>query len=288
MPLIYPNEVWPSEASVAALDGTTDAATGLPYIAKGTGPTSVPSYEVQYNRRQARQNAVLAPWRALQVVSEGGLRIGVYPGGYTLGGARRTFDGATDQAVPDDATRFVYLDANGDLQIAASEPGDLTTFLPLAEVVTASGAMTIRDRRLLAALHVPQLDGPVAPENLSAALRAMFTACTIAVGTESGNNIDVTLQMKDAAGDDLAERRFARVWLSDTAPGGVSGSIPNGGFSVLTGTKADDYGPGVHMLAMSDANGVLVLRITPSGAATWYLVAEIGGRVFVSSALTYS
>jgi len=50
--MIYPNEVWPAETTVLQVDGTTDIRTGLPFIAKGTGPTSSPSYEVQYNRRQ--------------------------------------------------------------------------------------------------------------------------------------------------------------------------------------------------------------------------------------------
>ena len=154
----YPNEIWPADASIEALDGTIDVATGLPYVAKGTGPTSVPSYEVQYNRRLARQNAILTAWRQGMVVDEGGLTIGVYPLAYTLGGARRTFLGATGVSVPDDSVRVVYLDAAALLVLAEVWPADITSYLPLASVTAASGALTIEDARSWTAFHVPSLE----------------------------------------------------------------------------------------------------------------------------------
>jgi len=70
--------------------------TGLPYIAKGLGPASEPSYEVQYNRRQERENQRLALVTEGLVVDEGSLRIGVYPFNYTLGGVHKRFAGATN------------------------------------------------------------------------------------------------------------------------------------------------------------------------------------------------
>jgi len=143
----WPNQTYPSDAAIEELDGTTDAATGLAYIAKGVGPNSAPSYEVQYNRRLGRQNAILAAVRQGMVVDEGSLRIGVYPISYTLGGTRKTFAGATNQAVPDNATRKVYLDSANALQVQATFPGTLNSFLPLATVVTANGSMTITDER---------------------------------------------------------------------------------------------------------------------------------------------
>ena len=124
----FPSEAWPSDATVEALDGTTDQETGLPFIAKGTGPTSVPSYEVQFNRRQARQNAILSGWRQGMVVDEGGLNIGVYSVEFTLGGARKSFAGATGVAIPDNTSKVVYLDGTATLQTAATWPSDLTTF----------------------------------------------------------------------------------------------------------------------------------------------------------------
>jgi len=147
MPITYPNEAYPADETILSLDGTIDTATGLAYIAKGVGPNSSPSYEIQYNRRELRQNRIVAAARGGQVVDEGSLNVGVYPLAYTLGGVRKAFDGATNQAVSDDATRKVYIDASNALQIQASFPADLTTFVPLATVVAAAGVMTITDER---------------------------------------------------------------------------------------------------------------------------------------------
>jgi hypothetical protein len=151
----YPSEAYPPDVDIQALDGTTDPVTGLSYIAKGVGPNSTPTYEIQYNRRQHRQNTVLAAIRQGMVVDEGSLAIGVYPIRYTLGGTRKTFDGATNQSVADNATKKVYLDSSNTLQIQDAFPGDITTYLPLATVVTANGAMTITDERPLVLFTVP-------------------------------------------------------------------------------------------------------------------------------------
>ncbi len=145
--LTYPNEVFPSDSAVLVLDGTIDSATGLPFVAKGVGPNSTPTYEVQYNRRQQRENGILAAVREGMVVEDGALTVGVYPIRYTLGGVRKCFDGAVNQAIPDDSTRVVYVDSANALQIQASFPTDLTAHLPLATVTSASGVLTITDER---------------------------------------------------------------------------------------------------------------------------------------------
>lgn len=143
----YPNEVYPADTAVLALDGTIDVATGLPYVAKGVGPNSTPSYEIQYNRRMLRQNGILAALRQGMVVDEGGLMVGVYPIQYELQGQRQSFEGATGQAIPDDNVRSVYLDNANALQIQSVPPTDLTTFLPLATVTAAAGVLSIVDER---------------------------------------------------------------------------------------------------------------------------------------------
>lgn len=150
----YPNEAYPSEAAVLALDGTTDEATGLDYVARGVNANSSPSYEVQYNRRLARQNRILAALRQGAVVDEGSLSVGIYPIRYTLGGVRKSFDGVTALVLPDNATRVIYLDSSNLLQVAASFPASVSTYLPLATVVTSGGSVTITDERVLALFTV--------------------------------------------------------------------------------------------------------------------------------------
>ncbi len=145
----YPNEAFPAEATTLALNGQTDVATGLPYVARGVNANSQPSYEVQFNRRQERQNGILGALRQGMVVDEGSLNIGVYPIAYTLGATRKSFDGATGVAVADDTTRKVYIDSSNALQVAASYPGGVTSYLPLATIVAASGTLTIQDDRVM-------------------------------------------------------------------------------------------------------------------------------------------
>ncbi len=154
----YPNEVWPADSAIEELDGTVDVKTGLPFIAKGVGPTSAPSYEVQYNRRQSRANGIVAALRQGMVVDEGSLKIGVYPIEFTLGGFRRYFEGSAGVSVPDDAAKVVYLDGDAELQIEDDWPTDLTSYLPLATVSAVDGVLTIEDRRPRTLYQVPSVD----------------------------------------------------------------------------------------------------------------------------------
>lgn len=154
---VYPAPVWPSSATIDALDGTTDPQTGLPYIAKSVGPSSVPPLAEQYNRRVHRLNSILSVIMGGLVVDESGLNIGVYPGNYELGGIQKRFAGATAQAVTNNTTRYVYVDSSNTLQIAASYPADITTYWPLATVVTSGGDITsITDDRGYALVTVPK------------------------------------------------------------------------------------------------------------------------------------
>ena len=282
MPVTYPNEAWPADAAVEALDGTTDPRTGLPYVAKGTGPTSVPTYEVQYNRRQARQNSALGGVRELQVVDEGGLSVGAYPGAYRLGGLDRSFDGATGRTVFDNDVSFVYLDSAGVLQIvtdATGWPADKSTFVPLAEVTAAGGDITaITDVRGRVRTHVA---GP-------ADAASWLPTLLLSAGAESGDNIDVTVQVKDALGQNLAIRGLVRMWVGDAAFGGEAAAAPDGGMSVPTGTLMQTITANKQIVVLTDATGKAVLRLTQSGSKTFYLMAELDGRAYASGALVFA
>ena len=152
----YPDEVYPANGTIEALDGTTDGASGLAYIAKGVGPNSSPTYEVRYNRRLQRQNAILAAVNQGRVVDEGGLDFGVFPVVYYYQDTRKYFAGATGQSVADDATRYVWIDGNNTLQTGASFPADEETFLPLAKITTANGDITsLEDERGAVLFRVP-------------------------------------------------------------------------------------------------------------------------------------
>ncbi len=152
----YPSEVYPTDGAIEGLDGTLDEATGLSFIAKGVGPNSTPTYEVQYNRRLQRQNAVLAAVNQGRVVDEGGLTFGVFPIIYYCQNARKSFAGATGQVVADNATVCVWLTTGNALATGAAFPADVKTFLPLATIITANGdVVSIVDERGAVLFHVP-------------------------------------------------------------------------------------------------------------------------------------
>jgi hypothetical protein len=286
--MTYPSEAWPTDAEVEALDGGADEATGLPYVAKGTGPTSIPTYEVQYNRRLHRQNKILAHARGGAVVVEGALQIGVYPLSYTLAGARKVFGGATDVSVPDDATRKVYIDSSNALQLATDWPADIRTYVPLAEVTASSGVVEVSDVRQEAAYVVPEFTSAIGGYDLSMALADAIADVEISVGVEYLDTIYVSVQARDAAGNNLSERVCFRAWLSDSVGGGETCTAPSSALWT-TGTTLELKTADVSWRAvMTDATGKAELQVGDSGDFTWYLHVAFGGKVFVSSAITFA
>ncbi len=263
MATTYPNEAWPTDVTTEALDGTTHQGTGLPYVAKGTGPTSVPTYEVQYNRRLARQNGILESWRRGMVVSEGGLTIGVYPMDYMLGGARKTFDGATAQAVPDDVQRVVYIDAANTLQIQSVWPSDSTSFVPLAIVTSANGNVTIQDVRAWAAFRVPQIETGA----------GTFGAVVIPDATGASPQT-VAVQVQDVKGTNLAETVYLVVSVHDAVDGG-GGFATNATIAVgAAGTLIESLTAGKELFCKTNASGQLDITVTDASAETIYLVSR--------------
>lgn len=271
---IFPIEAYPSDAAIAQLDATTDQPTGLPYIAKGTGPASVPSYEVQYNRRLQRQNHRLAVLTEGLVVDEGGLKVGVYPCNYTLGGQHKHFAGATAQAVPDNDSRVVYLDSANMLQIAASYPAGISTFLPLATVVAQSGSLTIQPDVGHARSTVAPLDAQVG----------------VSVAAEMADLIAVTFQLQDAAGNPVSRRWIGEIWLGDSDFGDLAAVAPTGGLSVTLGQQlGSDLVTDKHIRAISDGNGAIKVDIVDSATPTFFLmVAGLGIGVPASVSIIFS
>jgi hypothetical protein len=271
---VHPNEVYPSDVSVALLDGTTDQQTGLAYIPKGTGPASEPSYEIQYNRRQQRENRRLAVATEGLVVDEGALKIGVYPFNHTLGGEHQRFKGATNQSVQDDAVRYLYVDSANTLQIAASYPTDISTFVPLAKVTTADGVMIIASE----IGHARVVVGPLVP------------LIKVTVGQESSDQITVTLQLEDPSGNAIARRWLGEIWLGDSAYEDLAGTAPSGGVAVSTGQQLGAHVVAdKHLKVISSSGGKIEVDITDTGTPTFYVMAVGGGADLVaSSAVTFA
>lgn len=219
---VYPNEFWPAETIIQGLDGTTDLRTGLPYIPKGTGPASQPSYEIQYNRRQARENSILAAWRQGMVVDEGNLVIGIYPIEYTQGGQRKYFAGASGISIPANTAKVVYLDSSSSMQIADDWPADISSYLPLASVSSTTSSLSIDDRRPRAAFHVPSVEtGTVRDRRILTTYRASI----------AGNQANLKIYEFDPR-EDLTIEEVQIFCSATTATAGVD--IRAGGSSILT------------------------------------------------------
>lgn len=112
---------------------------------------------------------------------------------------------------------------------------------------------------------------------------------TFTVGVEASNAIDVVVQFKDSAGNNLLQNSAVLLWLSDAAAGVESGTAPTGGWAAQAGLKLADEVANLrgYFLAPS-GTGALTVRITHTGAKTWYLNALLGNRVYSSGAIAFT
>lgn len=109
------------------------------------------------------------------------------------------------------------------------------------------------------------------------------------VGAPAGDLINVGIQLKDAAGADLAVRGSVFAYLSDDANGdSVAGTAPD---TVAIGTDglAIPLVAGKAFQLVSEADGDIDLNITEDGADTWYLILVMpDGRRIASGAITFA
>lgn len=110
------------------------------------------------------------------------------------------------------------------------------------------------------------------------------------VGAEGTNAINVALQLKDAAGNDLAVRGAVYAYLSDDANGdSIIASAHSSGWAIGTdGLLIPDVtNKSGHLV--SEADGDIDLTITEAGAKTAYLVVVLpNGTLKVSGAITHA
>ncbi|MFW6059381.1 MAG: hypothetical protein ACODAQ_04325 [Phycisphaeraceae bacterium] len=146
-------ECYPNDSALLAL--SQDEATGVEYIPTGKSP-----YHLEFRRMLHRLLRACERANDLRVYQVGDVSIGVRPGRARLLNAPLDFAGATGIALDTNASTYVWLDANGEVQTDTSAfPSDRTTFVPLAEIVTnASVIESITDLRGEAFLSVPNLE----------------------------------------------------------------------------------------------------------------------------------
>ena len=112
---------------------------------------------------------------------------------------------------------------------------------------------------------------------------------TITVGTEASNVINVTIQLKDYAGNDLAVANSIVAYLSSTATG-----LDRATTTVTTETAIGTDGSLGILLAksmyllISEADGDIDLNFTDTGTNSFYLVLVMpNGKLKVSAVITF-
>jgi hypothetical protein len=92
----------------------------------------------------------------------------------------------------------------------------------------------------------------------------------------------ITIQAKDAAGNNLAAACLVRTWIGTADDYGADALTD---YSVTTGTSKQEVTANGEYLAVTDATGKVIMAVDNGGAGTVYAWAELGGRVYASGAV---
>lgn len=303
-------ELYPTDTDLNALSGTSDADQEVAYPAIYESPYYTTFYKMLYRLLDVARRA-----GDLRVYKDGDLTFGVRAGTFMDGDTVRAFVGATGQSLTDNATNCIYLTPEAALVVSSSgfPAPSASPHIRLAEIVTAGGeygldditdlrgtafmapaagitasqmaeavaffaatditaaeAETLTDGSIADSLHLHNAAG------LSASLANRIGYLTVTASDDGDGTGSLTIQAKDAAGNDLAEHVLMEVWIGtadDFAPDAVTD------FSVTTGTQREELAANAAYRVISDASGTVVMNIDNGGAGTLYAWASLGGRV---------
>ena len=114
----------------------------------------------------------------------------------------------------------------------------------------------------------------------------MLTA-TVAVAAGAINSIDATITLKDMAGTTVTGVHRVEVYISESSTGiGLTADSASGNLTASTGTILTALTAKKHVLANTDANGVLVLNLVDTAEPTdqYFVFVRPFGRLVVSAA----
>jgi hypothetical protein len=272
-------ERYPPDAQLNDLSGTADAEQEVLFITTGQSPYYTSFYKMLYRLLDVARRA-----GDLRVYKDGDLTFGVRAGEFLNGDTPVSFEGASAQSLTDNATNYVYLTADGTLTVSTSgfPAASAVPHVPLATIVTADGEYAhehVTDYRGRAFV---QPAGGVAPGDL----HDLLPSLNVTAGQESDDKRTITIQARDAAGNDLAERVLVRVWIATAdyaAPSAEGNTV-----TVQTGTTYETETANAAYKLISDADGKVEIAVTISGAASRYVFAEIDGTVYSSGEVTWA
>lgn len=112
------------------------------------------------------------------------------------------------------------------------------------------------------------------------------TQSTVSVGAEAGDAIPVTIQLKDAAGTNMARVCGVVCWLSSSATTGVIATDDGITVTATTGSLIVEVVDDLFFKAVTNASGTLVLSVAGAGDLTGkYLWVEFPNGKFKVSAV---
>lgn len=132
--------------------------------------------------------------------------------------------------------------------------------------------------------------GDVTAGSVEATGGALVADATIVVGAEAGDDVAITIQLKDASGDDIAVEAMVYAYLSDDSAGaGVVATAPDGGIAIGTDGDIIPIVANKVFFLRSEDDGDIDLVCTESGTDTFYLVLVLpSGKSVVSDAITHA
>lgn len=142
---------------------------------------------------------------------------------------------------------------------------------------------------MIGATMIPSPNVPanhITAARLASAVQDVLAYVTIVAankGTPDGT-ASVTIQAKDAAGNDLAARCLVRTWTSGRAGAdmGAPAAIDTD-YSVTTGTEIEEVTADGDYIVLTDASGTIVMDADDTQDGTLYFMADIGGLVYSDS-----
>ncbi len=135
-------ELYPSDAELNALSGTTDSEQEVLYVTTGESP-----YYTSFYKMLQRLLKVARRAGDLRVFKDGDLTFGVRPGRYYNGDSWVNYSQVLAQTLTNNATNRSYLTAAGVLTVNTTgfPVPSVTPHIPLATIVTSAGAYDGRD-----------------------------------------------------------------------------------------------------------------------------------------------
>lgn len=267
-------EIYPTDAELNNLSGTTDVEQEVLFIPTGESPYYTSFYKMLFRMLDVARRA-----GDLRVYKDGDLTFGVRPGRFMDGMTEIVYSGESGKALTNNETNSVYLwNAGGTATVSASTSGfpaqTTTRHIPLAVITTSGGNYDViddlSDRRAPGIWRLPD----VVPQ------------LAITAGAESADERTITVQAQDAAGEDISGRFLIRVWIDDSeyAPPDSAGNT----VSIDTGTIYETETANAAYKIITGTDGKIEVGITISGAASRYIMAEIDGRIYSSGEVIWA